>query len=565
MHKSLTTALTLAILACSLVTPAPALAYDHSIVYIEAKGLSEVQPTNASAAPGIYDRSDYELWTVLELDLTSLPAGRTIDDCAIVLPYDYCSIDNPVADINVWTITASFDYDTCTWNNPPTEATKIQDVDIQDVDMDDDNRLELYTVGLNNFIQAEYDDDDVAYILVRMQVPRTSDYIDISLEDSTEETPPYLDINWLDYSPTAPTSQPVLDLTSQVDNTTTYDLTATITDDGGGELVLGWQHRVFLDSTQQWGEPVTEWDNGLTDPDETDWKSDTDTTTYSHTYAAHEDYLYWQWRAIGISNWNNHVMWDNDPWLTLSEWSDAIDENGDVQDIHDTDITVLVSTPLATSEGLFLTGRSLYAGEHTATIEAGFLVEVYNTGTSTWEPLPGNPYVAEIGVDNKEVFRAMFVEYGPPIPAGWTVDTDFRYQAYMAYGGTWPEGAADEYGESVVYGPFNPWALTGTESGLATIVELIGLDLDSMGGFMDTTAGTIADTIPGGMWWPCLLLMAGMFYLTRNNGTLRVVLPLVVLGVFIAAGWLDTWLIIVLALAGGAILARTIQQRGGIG
>jgi EamA domain-containing membrane protein RarD len=83
-------------------------------------------------------------------------------------------------------------------------------------------------------------------------------------------------------------------------------------------------------------------------------------------------------------------------------------------------------------------------------------------------------------------------------------------------------------------------------------VSLTGVGSDIAVDVTDRIEDTLDDfglNNSGGYWILMLVLMAGAFYFCRNSGSMRVVMPLVVLGIAMSAGWLDAWVIVLLSLA----------------
>lgn len=66
---------------------------------------------------------------------------------------------------------------------------------------------------------------------------------------------------------------------------------------------------------------------------------------------------------------------------------------------------------------------------------------------------------------------------------------------------------------------------------------------------------------PIGQWLIMLVLMFIAFMVFHKSETMRVAMPMLIMGVFIVAGWVDTWVIILLALGAGFTLWNLFRKK----
>ncbi|MBA7671511.1 hypothetical protein ES703_79669 [subsurface metagenome] len=84
------------------------------------------------------------------------------------------------------------------------------------------------------------------------------------------------------------------------------------------------------------------------------------------------------------------------------------------------------------------------------------------------------------------------------------------------------------------------------------------------GGFRiwaEDSLDTVGLNNSAGYWLAMLGFMALMFYVFRRSAILRVLMPLLVMGLGLVMGWIDTWIIVLLALGAGVTIWALLRRR----
>jgi hypothetical protein len=208
---------------------------------------------------------------------------------------------------------------------------------------------------------------------------------------------------------------------------------------------------------------------------------------------------------------------------------------------HETDLAVNVLEPIRIADEIYLRGQVIDDDGHDVTV--GFEIQVSLDSGDTWSaPFvfeKGNPDTDEYPTFNAdEIFQMAWI--GEGLPAGWEFPDYVVYQirAMIGYGevlGEWDYWAKSE----VLYWPHN----------------VGGLDLDVMTWVSDLWEGA------GGKWILLILLIAAEAILFRKHKAIGVIVALALVALWIVLGWVDVWIVALLAIGAGFAIWGLLRGR----
>lgn len=336
-------------------------------------------------------------------------------------------------------------------------------------------------------------------------------------------------------TPTEPTGPVACAITTHRIIDTEIEVSATITDDGEGTLVCGfitW----FVDPTTH-----TEWQGASR------WYD-----SYAVPRLEHEEGYTWTTRYdlpdageyMKICAWVDHGTVPTEDHYTESDPIYVASNGLIVADPFSTGDAALALADPRIHDGVYL-GAAVITEDNREDWNGSVTVQ-WCDDKRTWDNtsttlLPGT-------FRRGDLLLGPVYEYPDEQPE--TV-TWYRYQFILT--GTLGRTVYSEWSE-----PIDPWARYSMGPGLSMLPTL-----ENIGDWMTTTRTSVDTHIPGGMWSPLVLLMALLTFVFRKWKVLAIAMPLAAMGMFIAAGWIATWLVVILALLGGLITFAWVRRTTG--
>jgi hypothetical protein len=102
-----------------------------------------------------------------------------------------------------------------------------------------------------------------------------------------------------------------------------------------------------------------------------------------------------------------------------------------------------------------------------------------------------------------------------------------------------------------------PFKVAGTGSSDGSL-SVFGTDIGTK---INNTLGNLGLNNPTGYWIVMVILMGLGFFLFRKSEILRVVIPLTIMAIGIVIGWIETWIIVLLALGAGVTIFSMLRKK----